>query len=479
MTFHKILSHLKQQPLRDVSYWSLRFLTREDEIIRVQRGQTLPPQFQKNSGYMLTVFKKGGIGYAASADSSQTGVAEAFARATKWATWSSQKTVCEFTPQFFIPERGQYLAHDSHKPQKISIRERIDILQHLSHKMAISSEIIDRLANFWFSHVTSQFASSQDSFIEQTFQFTSPQLSATANRGNITEQRSFGGADSKLRQSASDLLEGLHLEHVASQLAHEALALIKSPVCPEQNCDLILLPDQMILQLHESVGHPLELDRILGDERNYAGTSFVTPEMFGKFAYGSKLLNVVFDPTYSSEAASYGFDDEGVRATREYLIKDGLLLRGLGSAISQQRSQLPGVACSRASSWNRPPIDRMANINIEPGHQTLDQLISQVENGILMGTNCSWSIDDSRNKFQFGCEWGKIIKHGKVGHMVRKPNYRGISSQFWHSLKGVGDDSTTEVMGTPFCGKGEPNQAITVGHATPACLFSDISVFGE
>ena len=192
-----------------------------------------------------------------------------------------------------------------------------------------------------------------------------------------------------------------------------------------------------------------------------------------------KQLNVIFDPTQDGEAASYGFDDDGVRATKEYLIKDGVLLRGLGSTISQHRSQLPGVACSRASSWNRPAIDRMANINIEPGQQSLEQMISQVSNGLLMGTNCSWSIDDSRNKFQFGCEWGRTIKNGKLGSMVRKPNYRGISSNFWHSLREVGHQSTSEVLGTPYCGKGEPNQAIAVGHATPACLFADISVFGE
>jgi predicted Zn-dependent protease len=234
----------------------------------------------------------------------------------------------------------------------------------------------------------------------------------------------------------------------------------------------------MMLQIHESIGHPLELDRILGDERNYAGTSFVTLDMFGRYAYGSPLLNVTFDPTEAHEFASYGWDDEGNKAERVTLIEDGVLRRPLGGVTSQARSGLPGVANARASSWNRPPIDRMANLNVEPGDQSFDELVGQVERGVYMRTNVSWSIDDSRNKFQFGCEYGRLIEDGQLKGVVKNNNYRGISATFWRNLKAVGDRSTREVLGTPFCGKGEPNQIIRVGHASPACLFSDVDVFG-
>jgi predicted Zn-dependent protease len=232
--------------------------------------------------------------------------------------------------------------------------------------------------------------------------------------------------------------------------------------------DLLLMPDQMMLQIHESIGHPLELDRILGDERNYAGTSFVTPDMIGTYRYGSPLLNVTYDPL-PGELATYAFDDEGAEARKTHLIKDGLLVSALGG---------PGVANSRASGWNRPPIHRMANINVEPGAALLDEMIGSVRRGVLMRTNLSWSIDDSRNKFQFGCEWGELIEDGRRAGVVRNPNYRGVSATFWRSLRAVGGPQTFEVHGTRFCGKGEPNQAIHCGHAAPACLFAGVDVFG-
>jgi predicted Zn-dependent protease len=146
--------------------------------------------------------------------------------------------------------------------------------------------------------------------------------------------------------------------------------------------------------------------------------------------------------------------------------------------VSQQRAGLEGVANSRASSWNRPPIDRMANLNLEPGTSTLDEMIAAVEKGVYMKSNISWSIDDSRNKFQFGCEWGQMIENGKLTGLVKKPNYRGISATFWRNLKMVGTVATRDVLGTPYCGKGEPNQSIRVGHASPTCLFENVDVFG-
>jgi predicted Zn-dependent protease len=242
--------------------------------------------------------------------------------------------------------------------------------------------------------------------------------------------------------------------------------------------DLLLMPSQMMLQIHESIGHPLELDRILGDERNFAGTSFVTPDMFGHYQYGSSLLNVSFDPSRAEQLASYQWDDDGSPAQKELVIRNGILERPLGGAISQARAGLPGVAAARATSWNRPPLDRMSNLNVEAGSSSLQEMIAQVEHGIMMDTNMSWSIDDSRNKFQFGCEMGRLIENGELKGVVKNPNYRGISATFWRSLKAVGNGDTLEVLGTPFCGKAEPSQVIRVGHASPACLFDQVEVFG-
>jgi predicted Zn-dependent protease len=240
----------------------------------------------------------------------------------------------------------------------------------------------------------------------------------------------------------------------------------------------VLAPDQMMLQIHESIGHPLELDRILGDERNYAGSSFVKLSDFGTLVYGSPLMNVTFDPTVPGELAGYAFDDAGMPAAREYLIREGLLLRGLGSLESQTRARVPGVANFRANSWNRAPIDRMANLNLEPGTASFDAMIGSIESGILMESNRSWSIDDYRNKFQFGCEYARRIENGRLTTTLRNPNYRGVTNRFWRNLVQVGDRSTMGIYGTPYCGKGEPNQVIRVGHASPMCAFTNIEVFG-
>jgi len=275
-----------------------------------------------------------------------------------------------------------------------------------------------------------------------------------------------------------EVLDQCAFQDAAPRIADEAVQLLLAPNCPTGTMDVLLAPDQMILQIHESVGHPLELDRILGDERNYAGTSFVTSEMFGSYRYGSNLLNITFDPSRAEEFASYAFDDDGQPARREYLIRNGVLLRGLGSLTSQTRLGLPGVANARAASWNRPPIDRMANLNLEPGESQFTEMVNAIERGVYMQTNLSWSIDDSRNKFQFGCEWGQVIENGKLTTVVKNPNYRGVSATFWRDLKMVGNADTLEVLGSPYCGKGEPNQVIRVGHASPPCIFANVEVFG-
>jgi len=200
--------------------------------------------------------------------------------------------------------------------------------------------------------------------------------------------------------------------------------------------------------------------------------------MFGQYQYGSPLLNVTFDPTLPHQLASYGFDDEGLKTEKTFIIKEGILQTPLGGRISQERTNLQGVANARASDWNRPPLDRMANLNVESGDTSLNDMIGSIERGIVMKSNVSWSIDDSRNKFQFGCEWGQLIENGELTQVVKNPNYRGISATFWRNLKQVGDQDTFDVMGTPNCGKAEPNQVIMTGHASPACHFADVEVFG-
>lgn len=459
----------------DATYASARLVDERSERVMVRRDQLEPIRSGIDAGAMFAVWNGGGIGYAATADLSARGLSLAVDRAMHWAEVTAGSTI-DATPAP-DPVVGTYASPVERTWDTMPLADLIDLLQHQSRLLGGDDRIVDWHSSVTTRDVDSLLVTSSGGRIEQRFRFVYPGLKAVANEGTNTQHRSFG-AGSFCGQGGVEVLGRYGFGDAASRIASEAIELLDAPNCPTGIMDVLLAPDQTVLQIHESIGHPLELDRILGDERNYAGTSFVTPDMFGSFRYGSELLNVTFDPTVSGQLASYGFDDDGTPARREYLIKDGVLLRGLGGAVSQARSGIPGVANSRASGWNRPPIDRMANLNVEPGTSSIEELIGSIERGVYLHTNTSWSIDDSRNKFQFGCELGQVIEDGRITRTVRNPGYRGVSREFWRNLRGVGDASSFTVMGTPNCGKGELNQMIGTGHASPACRFADVDVFG-
>jgi predicted Zn-dependent protease len=466
-----------------VDYCSIRIVEEDAEMISVRQDVAEPVQTVRDRGAMVTVIDGDGIGYAATSDMSDAGLKDAIARAREWARVSRGRSVFDgMRPELPRPN-GRYVA-PVRKPLRMSKAERIELLMHESTACRIDGRIVDWAAALWTTRTSQVLATADGGVAEQAWEFTVPGLHVTAHAAGVTQTRSWGGRyNGYCQQGGYEVVERSGFIGSGRRTAEEALELLAAPNCPSGTMDVVLMPDQMMLQIHESIGHPLELDRILGDERNYAGTSFVTLDMFGSYRYGSPLLNVTYDPTRVEQFASFAFDDEGTPARREYLIKDGVLLRPLGGSTSLQRARrsradLAGVATTRACSWARPPIDRMSNLNVEPGTSTLDEMIAATELGVLMKTNRSWSIDDSRNKFQFGCEWGRMIRGGKLAEVVRDPNYRGISATFWRSLAMVGRPETVEVMGTPYCGKGEPNQAIRVGHASPVCRFTNVDVFG-
>jgi predicted Zn-dependent protease len=456
---------------------SMRLVRERNEHLSVRRNVVQPVRTSDDLGAMITVVDGGGIGYAGTSDVSRAGLRAAFEEARHWAQRTKQRSVIDFSGVPRANCRGEYASQVRKPWSSMPLKEKIDVLRHECERLEADPRIVDWESGLWHTQQDTLLLTTEGGRIEQHFQFLLPTLSATANQGAETQTRTFG-RDAYCRQGGLEILEQVGFFTAAPEIAGSAVELLEAPNCPSGTMDVVLAPDQMILQIHESIGHPLELDRILGDERNYAGTSFVTPEMFGTYRYGSELLNVTFDPTRIEELASYAFDDEGQPAQREYIIRDGVLLRGLGGATSQARSGLPGVANARAISWNRPPIDRMANLNLEAGMSRFADMIAAVENGVYMETNCSWSIDDSRNKFQFGCEWARRIENGALTTVVKNPNYRGVSATFWRNLKMVGEAADVRVLGTPFCGKGEPNQVIRVGHASPPCLFSGVEVFG-
>ncbi|MBN2531516.1 MAG: TldD/PmbA family protein [Spirochaetales bacterium] len=460
-----------------VDYCSFRYVSETGEMIRVRQNILMPYIKYSDSGAMITVMHRGGLGYSATNDLSETGLKQAVERAVTWAEYSAGNCVIDFSKIKLKPPRGVYATKVKKDWSSVSLKEKIEMLIKECEGLKINDTIVDWSASLWQIKSRTILLTGDGGEVVQDFSFVVPQISVTANKGIITQTRTLGGGQ-LIRQSGFEVLEDIRFPEQGKKIAEEAVQLLSAPNCPSGKMDLLLAADQMILQIHESIGHPLELDRILGDERNYAGTSFVTPDMIGTYQYGTDLLNITFDPTIPNQMASYAFDDDGVKAEKAYLIEKGILKRALGSVISRERSGIPGVANSRASSWNRPPIDRMANLNLEPGESSLEEMVAGVKKGIYMKANRSWSIDDSRNKFQFGCEWAQLIEDGRLTTVVKNPNYRGISATFWRSLKMTGNMDTFAIMGALNCGKGEPNQSIPVGHASPACLFKNVDVFG-
>lgn len=456
-------------------HWSLRYAESSEYFFQVRQGVVQPPHVRHDSGAFLSVFDDTGGGYAATCDVSPAGIRVAAEQALRWAHFLPKlHLACPVAPDS-PGDLGPDREHGSH--ETFSAKAIVQLLTRLAQALNCHPRIIDWGAGLHLRFQRTVLLSNTGLALEQRFSDLTPDLYAVASRGNEVQHRSFGYDCA--RQGGLEQLEELAVSAAAPRVAEEALRLVEAPDCPSATMDLVLLPGQMALQIHESIGHPLELDRILGDERNYAGGSFLTPEMFGRYRYGSELLNVSFDPLRPQQMASYAYDDDGTRAERHMLIRAGVLERALGGAVSQRRSGLAGVACARADRWNRPPIDRMANLNLEPGTSSLAAIIGGVENGVMMETNRSWSIDDQRNKFQFGCECGWLIRDGQVRGLVRNPGYRGVSATFWRNLGAVGDGSTLRVMGLSTCGKGEPNQTMHVGHAVPACLFTGVEVFGR
>ena len=461
----------------DADFWSLRFVEETCASFSVRRNVQQPWAVNTDRGVMATVYAGGGYGYAATADASPRGVREALQRAAAWARSTARYALTDSRTLPRPGSRGEY-ATPSLDAALPAHSDWYAILQRESQEAGCDARIVDWEALVDVLHATQRLLTSEGGDVLQRHRYLYPSVSVTAHSDGVTQQRSLNGQRGICQQGGIEILERIGFAGAGRRVADQALELLLAPNCPSGRMDVLLAPDQMVLQIHESIGHPLELDRILGDERNFAGTSFVTPDMFGTYRYGSEHLNITFDPTRPEELASYAYDDEGTPAQKTWLIRDGVLERPLGGAISQSRAGLPGVANSRAASWNRPPIDRMANLNLEPGTATFDALVESIAHGVLLETNASWSIDDSRNKFQFGCERGTIIENGKLRHVVKNPNYRGISAEFWRSLARVGNADTVRVLGTPFCGKGEPSQTIRVGHASPACVFTNVDVFG-
>ena len=320
------------------------------------------------------------------------------------------------------------------------------------------------------------FGSSEGSRIDQTITHVGAGIEATAVKDGEVQQRSYPGSfRGHFTAAGWEAVEAMDLQAHAQQTADEALALLQAPECPATTTTIVLDGHQTMLQVHESVGHPTELDRVLGMEAAFAGTSFVGVPDLGKLRYGSDLVNITADATIPGGLGTYAFDDEGVAAQRVDLVKNGILV---GLQTSRETAEVVGEDRSngtmRAQGWENFPLIRMTNINLLPQTGSLDDLLADVDDGIFMATNKSWSIDDKRKNFQFGCEIAWEIKNGKLGRILKDPRYTGITPEFWASCDAVAGPEEWKVWGTPNCGKGQPGQTMRVGHGTAPARFRNV-----
>ncbi len=461
----------------DAQWVGLRKRTTEETGYFIRDGHFENAGTTLDAGCMVEVLYKGQFGYSATSDLMPGSVQAAAQKALLVAKSAEPFKVFPFDLSVRPATTARYESPRTIRAARPS-SAITQVLIDACGAMKVGDKIVQTVAAAQTGRLTYEIISSNGAEIEQTIHYQSVIMEAIAMDGPVVQRRTANGPWAYCYQGGAELVNPASILASAKKMGEEALELLTASPCPDDTRTLVLAPDQMMLQIHESVGHPLEIDRILGDERNYAGSSFIKLGDIGTFQYGSPLMNISFDPTIVGELASYKVDEIGNPATKEFIVKDGILVRALGSLESQKRAKVPGVANQRATSWNRPPIDRMANINLEPGATSFNDLIGSIEKGVYMTSNRSWSIDDYRNKFQFGCEYGKLIENGKLTKTVRDPNYRGISSNFWRNLSAVGNKDTFEFFGTPNCGKGEPNQVMFVGHGSPVCAFKDVAVFG-
>jgi TldD protein len=320
------------------------------------------------------------------------------------------------------------------------------------------------------------FVSSQGHRISQHLVECGGGMDATAVGEAETQRRSYPQSFGQFESGGYEVIRRFDLPGHAERVAGEAVALLSAPECPEATTDLVLESSQLALQIHESVGHAIELDRILGWEAAFAGTSFLELGRLGSLTYGSPLMNITADATLPGALGTFGYDDEGTPAQRVDIVKEGRWVGVLSGRDSAAVAGLPPGGMVRGDGYNRLPMVRMTNVGLLPGDSSLDEIIAATDDGILMATNRSWSIDDKRLNFQFGCEIGWEIRNGKIGRMVKNPTYTGITPQFWAAMDRLAGGSEWIHWGVPNCGKGQPMQTAHTGHSAAPARFRGVRV---
>ncbi len=461
-----------------VAYADVRAIESLHRHVSTKNGRPGTVASSESRGIGIRVLADGCWGFAATDDLSREGLAKAAALAVEIARAST------------LAKRGNAVLAPEEKREAVWVSPcRIDpfsipLEENLARLLAIDAELRRNPgvtlaeASMVFARERQWFASSIGSRIEQTRTTSGAGYAAFSFRNNESQKRSYPNSFGGQHQlKGYELIDELKLLESAPRVAEEAVALHSADQCPEGEFDLVLDSSQLGLQIHESIGHPAELDRVLGTEANYAGMSFLTLDHLDRLRYGSEIVNVVADARieHGPGLGTFAFDDEGVPAQSAALIRDGifrgyLMSRETAAQIGQPRSN----GAMRADSWSRLPLIRMTNVSLLPGHQTLDEVLAG--DGIYMETNKSWSIDDKRYNFQFGCEIGWEIRDGKRVRMLKNPSYSGITTEFWNSCVAIAGPEHWTLWGTPNCGKGQPEQVMGTGHGASPARFRHVRI---
>jgi len=485
-------------------YADVRVVSRRTEDITTKNGNVDKVSTATSSGFGIRVLYEGAWGFAASSLKGPPNLDEvlrvaeeavAIARASALAKAEPPVTLA---PVELVRDRWQTSLRED--PFAVKLEDKVDLLLQADRLLREDARIRVAEASLSLFREEKVFASSEGAYIEQARTETGAGISALAVEAGEAQRRSYPSSFGGDHAAAGfEFVRELDLPGHAEETAQEALALLEAPRCPSGQTTVILGSSQLALQVHESCGHPAELDRVFGTEASYAGTSFLTPEKLGRFRYGSPAVNLTADATLPGGLGTFAYDDEGVPAQRVPLVENGLFVnyltsREMAARLSQQTSTTAAPAGTtaeagtpagaaprsngtmRADGWNRIPLIRMTNINLEPGDWSLDELIADTREGIYMETNRSWSIDDRRLNFQFGTEVAYEIKDGSLGRLLKSPTYTGMTPEFWRSCDAVCDRKHWHLWGLPTCGKGEPAQVMRVGHGTAPARFRNVRV---
>ena len=375
------------------------------------------------------------------------------------------------------PVVGSWRGDVKEDPFLVPLEEKVALLMEATRRMQGVPGVTFAEGGLDLFRRSTWFASSDGAAIDQVVTHSGGGVEAVAVGDGEMQRRSYPNSfRGHIKAAGYEHIRTLGLIEEADRIGREAVDLLAAPECPSEVTTLILDSGQMELQIHESIGHPVELDRVLGMEEAYAGSSWLSPGDGGTVRYASDLVSITADASLPGGLGTFGYDDEGVPAQRVPIIVDGIFQNFLTSRETAGKVGQSSNATSRADGWSHLPLIRMTNISIEPREGSLAEIIGDTKDGIYMTTNSSWSIDDKRINFQFGCEMAWRVKDGKLVQLYKNPNYTGITPEFWGSCDAVGGREEWVVWGTPNCGKGQPGQVGRVGHGASPARFRDVQV---